>query len=72
MNLIKLKILKSLKKYKIGEVINIEADLNDNPIDRYWRNRIKDSKIDQCVEVIKEVIKEVKEERKKKKLKGDK
>lgn len=49
----KIKINLPLKHYKKGDIVNIEIDINGLAIDRYWRNRIKDSKIDGCVEYVK-------------------
>ena len=53
----KIKIIKDIYKlkkcYKKGTVIEVKDDGNGIPLDRYWRNRIKDSLIDSCVEVIK-------------------
>lgn len=33
-----------------GDVIQIKVDKEGTPIDRYWRDRVKDSSIDNCVE----------------------
>lgn len=53
---IKLKINTNLKTpqgaYKKGEIILIEADKEGTPLNHFWRNRLKDSSIDNCVEVI--------------------
>ena len=35
-----------------GSIITISVDDNNMPLDRFWRNRIKDSEIDNCVEII--------------------
>ena len=40
------------KKLK-DSIINLECDKNSIPLDQFWRNRLKDSKIDNCVEIIK-------------------
>lgn len=34
-------------------VITIGADVDGVPLSKFWRDRLKDSKIDNCVEVIK-------------------
>jgi len=44
---IKLLINKPLKNYKVGKVIILKQPLN-----AYWQNRIKDSKIDNCVSIV--------------------
>lgn len=35
-----------------GTVIEVECDAESTPLDMFWRNRLKDSAIDNCVEVI--------------------
>lgn len=49
-----LKINKPIRGYKGGETISIEVDKNDIPKERYWRDRIKDSSVDNCVEYVSE------------------
>lgn len=39
-------------------VININADENGVPLERFWRNRIRDAKTDNCVEIVKPPKKE--------------
>jgi len=36
-----------------GTIIKIRTDKNGVPLDSYWRRRIKDSEIDNCVEFVK-------------------
>jgi hypothetical protein len=52
----RIKILKKLsylkKEYEIGKIIEVKDDGSGMPIDSFWRNRIKDSEIDNCVEVL--------------------
>jgi len=45
-----LKLNADLKGKARGSVINIEVDKDGTPMDRYWRDRLKDSEIDGCVE----------------------
>lgn len=56
MTKINLKINTDLKTpqgtYKAGETILIEADKEGTPLNHFWRNRLKDSSLDHCVEVI--------------------
>lgn len=35
--------------YKSGQTVLIEMDKNGTPIDRLWRRRLKDAKIDGCI-----------------------
>lgn len=51
----KLKLNQDLKtpKGKLSKDSIIEvADLNNEPLDKFWRNRLKDSAIDNCVEIV--------------------
>jgi len=53
----KIKILKSFNDPKLGllkegQEIEIES-LDDVPISQFWRNRLKDSVIDNAIEIIK-------------------
>lgn len=34
-------------------VIEIATDKNGIPLNKFWRNRIADSKVDKCVEILK-------------------
>ena len=51
----KLKLNQDLKtpkgKLTKGSTIEVE-DIDGVPTDRFWRNRIKDSAIDNCVEIV--------------------
>jgi hypothetical protein len=51
--MMKIKILKKVKEnLRVGQVIEIE-DIKNIPTDQFWRARLKDSKIDNCIEIIK-------------------
>lgn len=45
-------IKKPLGIYKVGEAIRVDCDKDGIPLDQYWRNRLKDSVVDHCVEEI--------------------
>lgn len=47
------KLNKDLKDKKTGEILNLKVDKNGVPIEQYWRRRLKDSKIDNCMEPVK-------------------
>lgn len=47
----KLKLNFDLNGYKAGEIIDIK-DKNGIPTDKYWRKRLRDAVIDNCVEVM--------------------
>lgn len=46
-----IKINKPLRGYKPGAKVPVEF-VGGKPKERYWRDRLADSKIDNCVEVI--------------------
>ena len=50
----KLKINKDFpaRKLKKGFIISLLVDDNDIPLDMYWRRRLKDSQLDDCVEIL--------------------
>lgn len=60
----------TLQGVKPGGTINVPVAKDGVVKSRYWRNRIRDAKIDGCIEIVKEVVKEVVETVKPKK--GDK
>lgn len=41
-------------------VITIQADGNGVPLERFWRNRLKEAERDNCVEIIKQQTKKEK------------
>ena len=43
-----------------GKVIQIEVKGNGSPKDKHWRRRLRDAKIDGCVEIVEEKKIEVK------------
>lgn len=60
MKKIAIQINKPLRAYPIGTIIQIKTDKNGTPLERYWRDRLKDANIDGCIKIVK-----------KKKSKGD-
>ena len=50
----------SARNLKKGSVIEIDVDKDNIPLDIYWRRRLKDSAIDQCVELVTNNSKKVK------------
>ncbi len=51
-----IKINKNFGSYKAGTIIKVRQQ-NGIPLDEYWRKRIRDSEIDDCVTVIQPVEK---------------
>lgn len=52
--MIALKINIAMNGKKIGDIIKLETDENNNILDNFWARRLEDSKIDNCVEVMPE------------------
>ena len=34
-------------------VVNVKTDAMGTPLEKFWRNRLKDAEMDQCVEIVK-------------------
>lgn len=47
-----LKLNTALRGHRAGAIVPIKTDKQGTPLDQYWRNRIKDSVTDNCVEII--------------------
>lgn len=50
--IVKLKLNVPLQGYREGQILDFPADANGVILDRYWRNRVRDSAIDNCVELV--------------------
>jgi hypothetical protein len=50
----KVKLNKNIAPYKAGREINIACDEHNIPLEKFWRDRLKDSEIDNCLTVISE------------------
>lgn len=46
-----IQINKKIKNYKVGEIIEIQ-DEDGIPTDIFWRKRLEDSAIDNCIEIV--------------------
>lgn len=49
---VRIKIQKKINNAPIGSVVTIPTDENEIPFDPFWRKIFKDSKIDDCVEIL--------------------
>lgn len=47
-----LKLNDPLREHKAGSIVKIKTDKDGTPVDRYWRDRVKDAAIDGCVEFV--------------------
>jgi hypothetical protein len=53
--------LKTPKGKKLqGTIIELEADKSGTPYDLFWRRRIEDSAIDNCVSIVEEINPKIK------------
>ena len=50
----KFKLNKDLNGFKAGRVIGIACDDDGIPLDAFWFRRLKDAKIDNCIELVNE------------------
>ncbi len=53
MKAIKLKLNQPMLGYAAGREVTIQTDKDGVPLEKFWRRRLKDAEIDNCVEVIK-------------------
>ncbi len=48
----KLKVLKDIPGYKAGNTVDVETN-GGIPVVKFWRERMRDADIDNCVEIVK-------------------
>ena len=53
MKKIKLRLNVDLAGKKAGSIVTVTIDSNKTITDQYWRRRLADSEIDNCVEIVK-------------------
>ena len=49
----KLKLNQPMKGYDAGREVAVQTDASGVPLEKFWRRRLRDAKIDNCVEVVK-------------------
>jgi len=49
----RLKLNQPMAGYEAGHTVTIQTDSCGVPLEKFWRRRLKDAKIDNCVEVVK-------------------
>lgn len=52
MKTLRIKLNMPVASYAKGEEIEIPCDENSVPLDKFWRRRLADSKIDHCLEIV--------------------
>lgn len=57
MKKLRLKLNAPLGGFPAGREIEIDTDNTGVPLEKYWRDRIKDSAIDHCVSIVKKTRK---------------
>lgn len=50
--MIKLKLNVKLRSIPAGKIIDVEVDSEGTPLDRFWARRLRDSVVDNCVEIV--------------------
>ena len=53
MKIIQLKINKPIHGHPTGSTVRVKTDDDGVPIEKYWRDRLRDAVIDDCVEIVK-------------------
>ena len=53
MNIVCIKINKPIHGHPLGSIARVRADDDGVPIEKYWRDRLRDAVIDDCVEIVK-------------------
>jgi len=59
MDKIQVKLNMPLQGFAVGRIINLEVDENGTVKDYFWRRRLQDSVIDNCVEIVEDKNTEV-------------
>jgi hypothetical protein len=52
----KIKVNLPVGQYKKDDVIEVETDSQGAPLDAFWRRRLNDAAIDNCVEIISDKV----------------
>ena len=55
MNIVNIKINKAILNHVVGAIVRVPADDAGIPTDKFWRDRLRDADIDNCVEVVPDV-----------------
>lgn len=53
MKKIKLKLNQPMQGYEAGREVTVQTDSAGVPLEKFWRRRMRDAQIDNCVEVVK-------------------
>lgn len=53
-NEILIEIKGTLPPFAKGQKVRVETDKNRIPLDKFWRDRLKDAEVDGCVSIVSE------------------
>ena len=54
MKVIQRKINKPMQRHPPGAIVRVPVDNVGVPLEKFWRDRLRDAEIDSCVEVVEE------------------
>lgn len=54
MKKIKIQVNHGFADYDDGEIVEVEAHETGEPVELFWRRRLRDAKTDRCCEVVQE------------------
>lgn len=57
MNYIFIKLNTKIDGHPEGQIVRLVSDKHGTPVSSFWRNRVKDSKLDKCLLVLKKTPK---------------
>lgn len=57
---VSIKLNRSLNKNPAGAIVRVRSGPDGKPVDRYWRDRLKDAATDNCCEIVKPETKQKK------------
>ncbi len=55
MQSVRIKVLIDIPGYHAGALVNVKTDDLGTPLERFWRRRYADAKIDNCIEIVRPV-----------------
>ena len=53
MNEIVIKVLKTIPGHKVGASVSVPTDAKGTPLNKFWRDRLRDAATDNCIEISK-------------------
>ena len=54
MKSIQIKVNKSVEPYMKEQVVTVQVDALGTPVRKFWRDRLRDAEVDNCVEIVKD------------------